>query len=195
MNQSNSKARQAGSHTQHSPEDASATLSGIDADTDAGVGDNDGVTLGQLYNELRSGDVVSNTDSVRLVPEQHSEAVLEDVTSTLFGQSSFQFRESVVKENLDEILLLLVAHRSSETNGKSLMSDLATVFDTRLSPGTLYPQLHELEDEGLLTVQELVRTKEYRVDDEEALAERVTAAAEQHLALGLFFHAALEDLS
>jgi DNA-binding PadR family transcriptional regulator len=69
------------------------------------------------------------------------------------------------------------------------------VFDTRLSPGTLYPQLHELEDEGLLTVQELVRTKEYRVDDEEALAERVTAAAEQHLALGLFFHAALEDLS
>jgi hypothetical protein len=192
MNQSNSKERQAGTRTQHSPEDASTTLSGIEADANEGE---DGVTLGQLYNELRSGDVVSDTDGVRLVPEQHSEAVLDDVTSTLFGQSDFQFRESVVKENLDEILLLLVAHRGSETNGKSLMSDLATVFDTRLSPGTLYPQLHDLEDEGLLEVQELVRTKEYRVDDEEALAERVTAAAEQHLALGLFFHAALEDLS
>lgn len=193
MNQSNSTTRQVGSRTQHSPEDASAVLSRVDTDT--GAGDDDGVTLGQLYNELRSGDVVSETDSVRLIPEQHSEAVLNDVTSTLFGQSDFQFRESVVKENLDEILLLLVAHRSSEANGKSLMSDLATVFDTRLSPGTLYPELHELEDEGLLQVQELVRTKEYRIDDEEALVEQVTAAAEQHLALGLFFHAALEELS
>jgi hypothetical protein len=193
MNQSNSTTEQARSRSQHSLEGASTALSGVDTDTS--LGGDDGVTLGQLYNELRSGDVISDTDGVRLVPEQHSEAVLEDVTSTLFGQSGFQFRESVVKENLDEILLLLVAHRSSETNGKSLMSDLAAVFDTRLSPGTLYPQLHELEDEGLLQAQELVRTKEYRIDDEEALAERVTAAAEQHLTLGLFFHAALEELS
>ena len=193
MNQSNSTTKQAGSLPQNALEDGSVALSGVDSGTISR--DDDGVTLGQLYNELRSGDVVSETDGVRLVPEQHSEAVLEDVTSTLFGQSGFQFRESVVKENLDEILLLLVAHRSSETNGKSLMSDLAAVFDTRLSPGTLYPQLHELEDEGLLKAQELVRTKEYRIDDEEALAERVTAAAEQHLTLGLFFHAALEELS
>lgn len=193
MNQSNSTTKQAGSLPQNALEDGSVALSGVDSGTISR--DDDGVTLGQLYNELRSGDVVSDTDGVRLVPEQHSEAVLEDVTSTLFGQSGFQFRESVVKENLDEILLLLVAHRSSETNGKSLMSDLAAVFDTRLSPGTLYPQLHELEDEGLLKAQELVRTKEYRIDDEEALAERVTAAAEQHLTLGLFFHAALEELS
>ena len=193
MNQSNSTTKQAGSLPQNALEDGSVALSGVDSGTISR--DDDGVTLGQLYNELRSGDAASETDGVRLVPEQHSEAVLEDVTSTLFGQSGFQFRESVVKENLDEILLLLVAHRSSETNGKSLMSDLAAVFDTRLSPGTLYPQLHDLEDEGLLKAQELVRTKEYRIDDEEALAERVTAAAEQHLTLGLFFHAALEELS
>ena len=193
MNQSNSTTKQAGSLPQNALEDGSVALSGVDSGTISR--DDDGVTLGQLYNELRSGDAASETDGVRLVPEQHSEAVLEDVTSALFGQSGFQFRESVVKENLDEILLLLVAHRSSETNGKSLMSDLAAVFDTRLSPGTLYPQLHELEDEGLLKAQELVRTKEYRIDDEEALAERVTAAAEQHLTLGLFFHAALEELS
>jgi len=193
MNQSNSATERTKSRSQHLPEGASTALSGVDTDTS--LGSDDGVTLGQLYNELRSGDVISDTDGVRLVPEQHSEAVLEDVTSTLFGQSGFQFRESVVKENLEEILLLLVAHRSSETNGKSLMSDLAAVFDTRLSPGTLYPQLHDLEDEGLLQAQELVRTKEYRIDDEDALAERVTAAAEQHLTLGLFFHAALEELS
>ncbi len=193
MNKSNSTTKQAGSRPRTSLEDASVALSGMD--TDISSGDDDGVTLGQLYNELRSGDVVSDTDGVRLVPEQHSEAVLDDVTATLFGQSNFQFRESVVKENLDEILLLLVAHRSSEANGKSLMSDLATVFDTRLSPGTLYPQLHELEDEGLLQAQELVQTKEYCIDDEEALVEQITDAMEQHLALGLFFHAALEDLS
>lgn len=152
------------------------------------------VTVEQLYAELGL-DGGTDAQSVRLTPEQHSEVILENVLSGLFEGSEFVFEESTVKDNLDEILLLLVAHRASETHGKSLMGDLATVFDTRLSPGTVYPQLHELEDEGLLRVQELVRTKEYRVDDEAELVDRVTAAMEQHLALGLYFKAALAELS
>jgi len=192
MNQSSSTTKQAGPPPQNSRGDGSVASSGVNADNISR--DGDGATLGQLYEELRSGDIGSDSEGIRLVPDQDAEAILHDVTTALFGDSGFQFRESVVKENLDEILLLLVAHRSAETNGKSLMSDLAAVFDTRLSPGTLYPQLHELDDEGLLQAQELVRTKEYQVDDKEALVERITAATEQHLALGLFLQAALEEL-
>lgn len=154
----------------------------------------DSITVDQLYNELQSVEIDSDRQDVRLAPEQRSEVILEEVLTALFGESNFRFEESTVKENLDEILLMLIAHRSSDTHGKSLMGDLATIFGTRLSPGTVYPQLHELEDDGLLHVQELVRTKEYQVDDEEELAERVTVAMKQHLVLGLFFQVALDEL-
>lgn len=152
----------------------------------------DGVTVEQLYSELQSTE---NGGGVRLAPDQPSEAILNDVVETLFGSREFRFDESIVKENLDVLLLLLIAHRSSDTHGKGLMGDLTAVFDAHLSPGTVYPQLHELETEGLLEAQELVRTKEYLVEDEEALSERVTAAMEQHLAIGMFLRAALLDLS
>jgi DNA-binding PadR family transcriptional regulator len=74
------------------------------------------------------------------------------------------------------------------------MEDLERVFGAELSPGTVYPRLHELEEEGALQVQELVRTKEYRIDDFELCREEVEAAMRQHLALGFFFKAALDDL-
>jgi len=160
-------------------------------DDGSDLGGADGVTIEQLYSELQS---VEDDGGVRLAPEQRSEVILDDVVETLFDGRGFRFDDYVVKENLDVVLLLLIAHRSSDTHGKGLMGDLANVFDARLSPGTVYPQLHELEEEGLLEVQELVRTKEYLVDDEEALAERVTAAMEQHLTLGLFLRAALSEL-
>jgi hypothetical protein len=154
-----------------------------------------GATVDQLYEELRSLEEEPPEMDVRMTPEQQSEVVLEHVERSLFDGAEFTFDESTVKDNLEEILLVLVAHRSSNTNGKSLMGDLTTIFGTRLSPGTVYPQLHDLEEEEVLRVQELVRTKEYEVDDEDALVERVTAAMEQHLTLGLFLRSALDELS
>jgi len=141
------------------------------------------VTTEQLYNEF---------SGVRLAPDQRAEVLLDGVTDAL-SEGDFRFAEGMVKSNLEEILLLLVAGREADAHGKGLMGDLATVFDTRLSPGTVYPRLHDLESDGLLSVQELVRTKEYRIEDDSGVAERVEAAMEQHLALGLFFRAALAD--
>lgn len=166
----------------------------------AGLGGNDasnasGVSVGRLYQELiQSGTVEADDDGVRLAPDQLSEEILSSVTNTLFNGESFSFEESVVKGNLDEILVLLVALRESETHGKGLMEDLATVFDSRLSPGTVYPRLHDLEEEGVLCMQELVRTKEYRIEDEETTKDLVESAMHQHLALGFFFYAALGEL-
>jgi hypothetical protein len=154
-----------------------------------------GATAEQLYRELVQDEATEADTGVRLAPEQHAEVILDRVVAAAFDEQNFSFEEATVKENLDEILLLLIAHRSSGKHGKGLMGDLAAVFDTRLSPGTVYPRLHELEERGLLDVQELVRTKEYQIRDEEALAARVESAMAQHLALGLFFRTALADLS
>jgi DNA-binding transcriptional ArsR family regulator len=148
------------------------------------------VTIEQLQNELRSDH--STDDGVRLAPDQGAEAILNQVL-TQMDSSGFQFDEATVKSELEELLLVLVAHRDQDTHGKGLMGDLATVFDTRLSPGTVYPQLHDLEEAGLLEAQELVRTKEYRIDDTEGMYSRIEAAMLRHQVLGLFFEMALAE--
>ena len=172
-----------------STRDSAASSAGSQAS-----GESAGVTVEQLFSELQSGQGEDGGMNVRLAPEQESEVILDHVLETLFDDPKFEFEERTVKENLEEILLVLIAHRSSDTHGKSLMGDLTAIFGTRLSPGTVYPQLHELEAAGALRVQELVRTKEYQVEDEQLLKERVSATMEQHLALGLFLQATLEEL-
>jgi hypothetical protein len=152
--------------------------------------DESGVSVSRLYREMVGGVADAGGDDA---VEQRAEAILSTVTDSLFDDD-FAFDEATVKANLDEILLMLVALRESQTHGKGLMEDLERVFGAELSPGTVYPRLHELEEEGALQVQELVRTKEYRIDDFELCREEVEAAMRQHLALGFFFKAALDDL-
>jgi hypothetical protein len=71
------------------------------------------------------------------------------------------------------------------------MTALAHQFDARLSPGTVYPSLHDLADEEVLRVLEMVRSKEYRVDDPDLARELLAGTMCQHLALGFFFREAL----
>jgi DNA-binding PadR family transcriptional regulator len=98
-----------------------------------------------------------------------------------------------VKGNLGEILLTLIQSRSAETNGKRLMEDLSRVFDADLSPGTVYPKLHQLEEDGLLERHELVQTKEYKIDKPDTARDRIAARMRQHLVLGLYYQRVLED--
>lgn len=134
------------------------------------------------------------TGSTEDQPEQRAEEMLDDIIDTLFLDSGFEFDERLVKQSLDELLMTLIAMRTGNTNGKAMMADLTRLFDSQLSPGTVYPALHEMETDGTLEMFELVRSKEYRIDDREAAAGRVTAAARQHLALGAFLYAAAEEL-
>ena len=57
------------------------------------------------------------------------------------------------------------------------------------------PGLHDLKEEGRLSVHELVQTKEYSVDDEDSAADMLRRATRQHLALGLIFQWGLETVS
>ncbi|WP_254536234.1 helix-turn-helix transcriptional regulator [Halomarina litorea] len=98
-----------------------------------------------------------------------------------------------VKDDLETILLTLVRRRQgrAETNGKALMNAVAVTFGTQLSPGTVYPCLHGLAEEGLLAVHERVRTKEYVVADEDRVARRIEGAMHQHRALARLFEDAV----
>jgi len=102
--------------------------------------------------------------------------------------------EGHVTESLDEILIAMIASSADETHGTGLMDELDRLFDVQLSPGTVYPRLHELESEDLLEMHELVQTKQYSIDDPSSARDRVERAVQQHLAIGLFLQASLDAL-
>ncbi len=149
-------------------------------------------------------DVSTSPDSVDLARlraeldgnDRSDETSLSDIASTadrsLF-EDGFTFSEERVKGSLDDLLVMLAGVRSSETHGKQLIEDLDEQFDTPLSPGTVYPRLHDLCDDGVLERRELVRTKEYTISDPESARATLAESARQHLALGLAFKAALEQ--
>lgn len=126
--------------------------------------------------------------------EQPMQALMTTLMNRLFPHTDFRFDEGLVKNNLDELLLLLIAVRSQETHGKALMEDLTEFFGARLSPGTVYPQLHELEEDGLLQKHEKVRTKEYRIADSEAVERTLQRTMWQHLATGYALYLGLNDI-
>ena len=144
-----------------------------------------GASVERLYRELDAAE--TRADDETDLPAE----LVGDVADELSEGRRLDFEEALVKESLDEVLLVLVALGEEGTHGKGLMSDLETFFGANLSPGTVYPQLHELEEEGLLEVHELVRTKEYRIADEERVRERIASAMQQHLALAAVFRSGL----
>ena len=157
-----------------------------------GTGDVEPETVRRLRAELGTDTETGGPEAVTV--EQSAEENLDAVLDGFLGEESFGFTEETVKGDLGEILLTLVAGRSSETNGKRLMEDLSRVFGADLSPGTVYPKLHDFEEAGLLERHDLVRTKEYQLEDPDACRERVSEEMRQHLVLGLFYYRALEDL-
>lgn len=120
------------------------------------------------------------------------EALMEQVTETL-ATEDVQFDEAMIKENLDEILLLLIAFRG-EAHGKELLGDLSHLFDATLSPGTVYPALHALNEADVLALHTKVRTKEYSIDDGAHVRDTVEQTMMQHLAFGLLLYAFLGRL-
>lgn len=124
--------------------------------------------------------------------ERELDEMLDDVRAAL-PTDDVDFQEDIVKENLDELLLMLISLRG-ETHGKELISDLTRLFDAQLSPGTVYPSLHQLEEEEILKMHKKVRTKEYSIDDEREVRETVERTMVQHLAFGFLLYSFLPRL-
>lgn len=104
-----------------------------------------------------------------------------------------QFDEDLVKENLDELLLLLISLHE-EAHGKELLSNLEYLFDVTLSPGTVYPRLHELNEEEMLAMHAKVQTKEYSIENEDRVRNTVEETMVQHLSFALLLYTFLSRL-
>lgn len=133
-------------------------------------------------------------DGIRLLPDQDVELFYRRARRKHAPADSFRIDDDMIKNNLDELLLALVANREAETNGKMLRRDLSTLFNSHLSPGTVYPSLHALEEDDLLSIHELVQTKEYNIADNESVIEQLEGAMQQHLLLGELFRQAAAQL-
>ena len=144
-----------------------------------------------LIEKLRAG--VENEEAAD-DPAAPTATLLSETTETVHGGDELHIEDGLIKESLPELLLLLVGFRKNDAHGKGVMNDLNRFFGTQLSPGTVYPTLHELEAEGLLEVRELVQTKEYFIDDEEAVREHLEDSMTQHLAMGFIFRRAIEEI-
>ena len=123
-------------------------------------------------------------------PAEVMSSVAEDLLADDAGDITVA--EEVVTQSLDEILVALIALRDDGTHGSGLMEDMAQLFDVQPSPGTVYPRLHDLESDGTLTRHDLVQTKQYSISDDDAAESTLEQAMYQHLAVGLFLHAALD---
>lgn len=124
--------------------------------------------------------------------EDEFDTLMQQVSSAL-PADDIRFNEAIIKENLEEVLLLLIALHG-ETHGKELLSNLAHFFDTQLSPGNMYPCLHKLEAEEVLAMHSMVRTKKYSIEDEDAARATIEHTMVQHLAFGLLLYAFLPRL-
>ncbi|WP_049921811.1 helix-turn-helix transcriptional regulator [Halopiger djelfimassiliensis] len=130
-------------------------------------------------------------DATRNV-ERELEELMEQVTGSL-PTDEVQFDESIVKENLEELLLMLIALHDG-THGEELLTDLSHCFDAQLSPGTVYPALHSLEEDDVLSMHAKVRTKEYSLADEEYVRATLEQTMVQHLAFGMLLYGFLPRL-
>lgn len=71
-----------------------------------------------------------------------------------------------VSEYLDELIIAILLNHK-EANGMDIIREFGHLFGVQLSPGTVYPHLHSLEEEGILECRECVQTKEYRIADQQ----------------------------
>ena len=164
---------------------------------------------GEHTRHVTAGETAGKTPDERLTPlvggyvpdriptvvdgDAVPDALLSSVGEA-FADGDVSVDDGLVTENLDEILLAMIASSSDDTHGTGLMEELDRQFDAQLSPGTVYPRLHELEADGILEMHELVQTKQYSISDRSAAKSRIERAVYQHLAMGMFLQASLDAM-
>ncbi|MEF8772198.1 PadR family transcriptional regulator [Halodesulfurarchaeum sp.] len=96
--------------------------------------------------------------------------------------------DEILKTHLDDLLLVLIATREGAC-GKTLRSDLFSI-GYEISPGTLYPHLHALEDDGVLTMHEGVKIKEFKLSDRDEVHDRLEKRVSNLIRLSIVFNVA-----
>jgi len=166
-----------------------------DIDADAAIS----VTVSDLESVIESDGASAHED------QPHDEGgaqrytdtpLTDDAVATIDGwldnDQLHTISDEIITEHIDAILLLLIAVRDGAC-GKELLQDIRRLFGTDLSPGTVYPHLRNLADDGILEMQKLSKRKVYRLPDPDAAFTRVDHVADQLLLFSFVLKAALTD--
>ncbi len=98
--------------------------------------------------------MVLSVNNIRMLSNKDLEEKFENVSPELM--------ESVVKKELKNVVLALLI--TNPMCGSDLVKVLYEKFKVFVSPGKLYPILHELEKKGLLVYESKLKNKIYRVN-------------------------------
>ena len=131
-----------------------------------------------------SAETDATGSSVRYTETQLSDDAVDSVRGWIDNEYLQQIENKHVIAQLDEIILLLIATRG-KASGKELCQDLQRLFGADLSPGTVYPRLTDLREDGLLDMHELTRRKVYSIADSEQIDEHVAQGMDQLLTFSL----------
>ena len=128
-------------------------------------------------------------DLVKQLVASHDKLVLTTSDATILAAESLDRAglpaESVqrfVKDELENIVLALVLREPM--CGTDIIKTIHSKFNVLLSPGTIYPLLHDLEKKGLLKCEYGVKTKTYK--PMEGAEEKICAMLEEHVKASRF---------
>ncbi len=96
-------------------------------------------------------------NKLRILSDKHLEKEIDNISSDII--------ENLVKRELKNIILSLLL--SKPMSGTDLVKILYEKFKVFVSPGMLYPTLHELEKRGLLKYEYKLKNKIYSVQEKE----------------------------
>ena len=96
-------------------------------------------------------------DNIRVISDKNLEKEIEELNP--------EIAEELVKKELRSIVISLLL--SNPMSGTELVKLLYQKFRVFISPGMLYPTLHELEKSGLLRYEYKLKNKVYSVQEKE----------------------------
>ena len=98
-----------------------------------------------------------SVDNIRMVSHKNLEREVENLNPEMV--------ESLIKKELKNVVISLLL--SKPMSGTELVKILYQKFRVFISPGMLYPTLHELEKKGLLKYEYRLKNKVYSVQERE----------------------------
>jgi DNA-binding PadR family transcriptional regulator len=134
-------------------------------------------------------------DLVKQLIESHDKLVLTTSDATMLASESLdkagitgESVERFVKDDLEPIVLALMLREPM--CGTDIIKTVHDKFGVLLSPGTIYPLLHDLEKRGLLRCEYGVKTKMYK--PAEGSEERIKKLLDEHVKASRFLSSFLQ---
>lgn len=101
--------------------------------------------------------LILSVNKIRMLSDKNLEKEIENLNPEIV--------ESLVKKELKNIIISLLL--SKPMSGADLVKILYQKFKVFISPGMLYPTLHELKEKGLLSYEYKLKNKIYSVQEKE----------------------------